>query len=53
MRWMIVNMRWMIVRMRWMIERVRMNWKCASFNKNSLVIREESKCHGMKCTNKS
>jgi len=28
------------------------NEKCESFNQSSLVIREESKCHGMKRTNK-
>ena len=53
MRCMIVRVRWMIVRVRWMIVRMRMNGKCESSNKNSLVIRKESKCHGVKSTNKS
>jgi len=37
---------------RWMILRMKMDGKCESSNKNSLVIRKESKCHGMNCTNK-
>ena len=39
--------------MRWMIVSMRINGKCESFNKSFLVIRKESKCHGMDCTNQS
>jgi len=38
--------------MRGMNVSMRMSEKCESVNKSPLVIRKESKCHRMKCTNK-